>query len=72
MTQVVNVLEGKNEIDDSKIENMDSYLLQQLKSRDILSECSQYFSYASHPSFQDIRNSSSMSLTWSESLVEGR
>nr|KYP62912.1 Lectin-domain containing receptor kinase A4.2 [Cajanus cajan] len=70
--QVVNVLEGKNEGEESEIENMDSYLLQQLKSRDILSEYSQYFSYASHPTFQDIRHSSSMSLTMSESLVEGR
>ncbi|KAG4945599.1 L-type lectin-domain containing receptor kinase VII.1 [Glycine soja] len=70
MRQVVNVLEGKNEVDDSEIENMDTYLLQQLKSRDILSEYSQYFSYTSHPTFQDIRHSSSMSLTWSE--VEGR
>ncbi|CAJ1961688.1 unnamed protein product [Sphenostylis stenocarpa] len=72
MRQVVNVLEGKNEVDDSEIENMDSYLLQQLKSRDILSEYSQYFSYASHPTFQQIRHSSSMSLTWSKSVVEGR
>ncbi|KAG4971474.1 hypothetical protein AAZX31_13G221800 [Glycine max] len=72
MRQVVNVLEGKNEVEDSEIENMDTYLLQQLKSRDILSEYSQYFSYTSHPTFQDIRLSSSMSLTWSESVVEGR
>ncbi|BAT87085.1 L-type lectin-domain containing receptor [Vigna angularis] len=72
MRQVMNVLEGKNDEDDSEIENMDSYLLQQLKSRDILSEYSQYFNYASHPTFQDIGNSSSMSLTWSESVVEGR
>ncbi|KAK7302793.1 hypothetical protein RJT34_13689 [Clitoria ternatea] len=73
MRQVLNVLEGKNEGgQDSEIENMDTYLLQQLKSRDTLTEYSQYFSYASHPTFQDIRHSSSMSLTWSTSIVEGR
>lgn len=72
MRQVVNILEGKNEGEESEIENMDTYLLQQLRSRDILSEYSQYFKYASHPTFQDIRNSSSVSLTWSNSLVDGR
>lgn len=72
MRQVVNVLEGKNEGEESEIENMDTYLLQQLKSRDILSDYSQYFSYSSHPTFQDIRYSSSMSLTMSGSIVEGR
>ncbi|XP_027339189.1 L-type lectin-domain containing receptor kinase VII.1-like [Abrus precatorius] len=72
MRQVVNVLEGNNEGKESEIENMDTYLLQQLKSRDFLSQYSQYFSFASHPTFQDIRHSSSMSLTSSTSLVEGR
>lgn len=72
MRQVVNILEGKTEGEESEIENMDTYLLQQLKSRDILSEYTQYFSYASHPTFEDIRHSSSMSLTWSGSIVEGR
>jgi len=28
MTQVVNVLEGKNEVNDSQIENINNYLLQ--------------------------------------------
>ncbi|KAK7246503.1 hypothetical protein RIF29_41372 [Crotalaria pallida] len=70
MRQVVNILEGKKEGQDSEIENMDTYLLQQLNSRDILSEYTQYFSYASHPTFEDIRHSSSMSLTWSKSIVE--
>lgn len=74
MRQVVNILEGKNEgVEESEIENMDSYLLQQLKSRDILAEYSQYFSYASHPTFQDIgAHFSSTSFTWSGSLVQGR
>ncbi|KAK2393546.1 putative L-type lectin-domain containing receptor kinase VII.2 [Trifolium repens] len=73
MRQVVNILEGKNEgVEESEIENMDSYLLQQLKSRDILAEYSHYFSYASHPTFQDIRQLSPTSFTWSGSIVEGR
>jgi len=33
MTQVVILLKGKNEVDDSEVENMDNYLLQQLKSK---------------------------------------
>ena len=74
MRQVVNILEGKNEGEESENENMDTYLLQRLKSRDILSEYSQYFSYSTHPTFEDIRqsNTSSISLTWSNSIVEGR
>jgi serine/threonine protein kinase len=73
MRQVVNILEGKNEgVEESEIENMDSYLLQQLKSRDILAGYSHYFSYASHPTFQDIRQLSPTSFTWSRSIVEGR
>ncbi|KAF1882013.1 hypothetical protein Lal_00038656 [Lupinus albus] len=70
MRQVVNILEGKSEGEESEIENMDTYLLQQLKSRDIVSEYSQYFSYASHPTFEDICQSSSTYLTWSKSIVE--
>ncbi|XP_045817027.1 L-type lectin-domain containing receptor kinase VII.1 [Trifolium pratense] len=71
--QVLNILEGKNEgVEESEIENMDSYLLKQLKSRDILAEYSHYFSYASHPTFQDIRQLSPTSFTWSGSLVKGR
>ncbi|CAL0309343.1 unnamed protein product [Lupinus luteus] len=70
MRQVVNILEGKSEGEESEIENMDTYLLQQLKSRDILSEYNEYFSYASHPTFENILQSSSTTLTWSKSIVE--
>ncbi|CAI8591136.1 unnamed protein product [Vicia faba] len=71
MRQVVNVLEGMSEGGEES-EDMDSCLLQQLKSRDILSEYSLYFGYASHPTFHDVPQFSSTSVTWSGSLVEGR
>nr|XP_025628914.1 L-type lectin-domain containing receptor kinase VII.1-like [Arachis hypogaea] len=66
MRQVVSILEGNNEAD--------TCLLLKLKSGDIFSEYSNYFSYSTHPTFEDIRqsNTSSMSLTWSKSVVEGR
>ena len=44
--QMVNVLDEKNDENDPYIDNMDNYLLQQLKSRDMLSEYSIYFNYA--------------------------
>ncbi|CAL5183442.1 unnamed protein product [Lathyrus oleraceus] len=73
MRQVVNVLEGRNEGgEESENVDMDSRLLQQLKSRDVLHEYSLYFGYASHPTFQDVPQFSSTSVTWSGSLVEGR
>ncbi|XP_058763578.1 L-type lectin-domain containing receptor kinase VII.1-like [Vicia villosa] len=71
MRQVVNVLEGRNEGGEES-ENMDSCLLQRLKSRDVLSEYSLYFGYASHPTFHDVPQISSTSVTWSGPLVEGR
>ncbi|XP_016191836.1 L-type lectin-domain containing receptor kinase VII.1-like [Arachis ipaensis] len=74
MRQVVSILEGNNEGgEESENENADTCLLLKLKSEDIFSEYSNYFSY-SHPTFEDIRqsNTSSMSLTWSKSVVEGR
>ncbi|KAL1289193.1 hypothetical protein HN51_057838 [Arachis hypogaea] len=76
MRQVVSILEGKNNEggEESENENADTCLLLKLKSGDIFSEYSNYFSYSTHPTFEDIRqsNTSSMSLTWSKSVVEGR
>nr|XP_025664328.1 L-type lectin-domain containing receptor kinase VII.1-like [Arachis hypogaea] len=75
MRQVVSILEGNNEGgEESENENADTCLLLKLKSGDIFSEYSNYFSYSTHPTFEDIRqsNTSSMSLTWSKSVVEGR
>ncbi|KAJ7968567.1 putative Kinase [Quillaja saponaria] len=72
MRQVVKVLEGNIEADESGSEDMDMYLLQQMKSRSTWSDFSQ-FSYESHPTFEDIRQSqSSTSLSWSSTIVDGR
>ncbi|XP_057431349.1 L-type lectin-domain containing receptor kinase VII.1-like [Lotus japonicus] len=71
MRQVLNILEGKNEGEDSEIENMDTYLLNQLNSRDLISEYSQYFCFSTHPTLEDINLSSSMS-SWSKSSIGGR
>ena len=70
MRQVVKVLEGKIELDESESEDMDIYLLQKMKSRDML----QNYGSSLHPTFEDIRQtqSSFMSLSWSKSMVEGR
>ena len=74
MRQVVKVLEGKFELDESECEDMDIYLLQKMKSRDMWSEFQQNCGSSSHPTFEDIRQtqSSFMSLSWSNSMVEGR
>ncbi|KAF3451470.1 hypothetical protein FNV43_RR07565 [Rhamnella rubrinervis] len=75
MRQVVKVLEGKNELGEFESEDMDAYLLQRIQNNDMWSELSQTFGYGlSHPTFNDIKQSlsSSMSLSWSNSVVEGR
>lgn len=70
MRQVVKVLEGKIELDESESEDMDIYLLQKMKSKDML----QNYGSSLHPTFEDIRQtqSSFISLSWSKSMVEGR
>ncbi|XVF25796.1 hypothetical protein REPUB_Repub13aG0244400 [Reevesia pubescens] len=74
MRQVVKVLEGKNEPVESETEDMEAYLLAKVKSRDMWANYSSNFGYASHPTFDDIRqlNSSSMSLSWTNTIVDGR
>ena len=74
MRQVVKVLEGKFELDESECEDMDIYLLQKMKSRDMWSEFQQNCGSSFHPTFEDIRQtqSSFMSLSWSNTMVEGR
>lgn len=77
MRQVVKVLEGKIEAGiENETEDMDAYLLQQVKSKDMWANYSRSFGYgyATHPTFHDIRqsNSYSMSLSWSNTIMEGR
>ncbi|XP_044460795.1 L-type lectin-domain containing receptor kinase VII.1-like [Mangifera indica] len=75
MRQVVKVLEGKTEAFDCETEAMDAYLLQ--KSKHMWSNYSQSFissSFATHPTFKDIKQSlsSSMPISWSNTTMEGR
>ncbi|XVE88057.1 hypothetical protein DITRI_Ditri19aG0037800 [Diplodiscus trichospermus] len=74
MRQVVKVLEGKNEPSESETEDMEAYLLHNVRPRDMWVNFSQNFGSASHPTFDAIRqsHSSSMSLSWTNTLVEGR
>ncbi|XP_031259906.1 L-type lectin-domain containing receptor kinase VII.1-like [Pistacia vera] len=75
MRQVVKVLEGRTEAFECETEDMDAYLLQ--KSKDMWSNYSQSFSsssFAIHPTFKDIKQSlsSSMSISWSDTTMVGR
>ncbi|XVE51345.1 hypothetical protein DITRI_Ditri02bG0032700 [Diplodiscus trichospermus] len=74
MRQVVKVLEGKNEPVEPDTEDMEAYLLQKVQSRDMWVNYSQNFGFASHPTFDDIRqsHSSSVSLSWTNTTVDGR
>ncbi|KAG6638634.1 hypothetical protein I3843_Q006400 [Carya illinoinensis] len=65
MRQVVKVLEGNNEVDELGSEDMDAYLRQRLKSKGGWSEFSMHFDSSSYPTFEDIRQSSLMSMSWS-------
>ncbi|KAL0321245.1 UNVERIFIED_CONTAM: L-type lectin-domain containing receptor kinase VII.1 [Sesamum radiatum] len=70
MRQVVKLFEGKNEAEG---EEMDTYLLEKMKNKELLSMHYQNLGTA-HPAFSEIRQgvSSSMSLSWSNTIVEGR
>ncbi|XP_011027823.1 PREDICTED: L-type lectin-domain containing receptor kinase VII.1-like isoform X1 [Populus euphratica] len=72
--QAVKVLEGKNEFNENEIEDMDTYLLKQMKSKDLWADYSQSSTCGSHPTFDEIRRyqSSSMSLSWTDTTMEGQ
>ncbi|CAK9175578.1 unnamed protein product [Ilex paraguariensis] len=72
MRQVVKAFQGKNEIDESEGEDMDIYLLDKMKSTELWSQYGS-FSHRLHPTFAEIREglSSSMSLSWSNTTVQG-
>jgi serine/threonine protein kinase len=75
MRRVVKVLEGNKEVEDEvESEDADAYLLQRMKSMGRLSEIPQDFGSSSHPTVEDIRqsHSSSLSLSWSNTMAEGR
>ncbi|GFS46355.1 concanavalin A-like lectin protein kinase family protein [Actinidia rufa] len=72
--QVVKVLGGKNEAEGPESEGMDVYLLEKMKAREMWPKYKQNLGHGPHPTFDQIRQavSSSMSLSWSDAIVEGR
>lgn len=76
MRQIVNVLEGKNEAMEAESEGMEVYLLDNIKKskEDMWSNYSRIYGSSSHPTFDEVRqsNSYSMSLSWSDTIVDGR
>ncbi|PSR98585.1 Legume lectin domain protein [Actinidia chinensis var. chinensis] len=72
--QVVKVLEGKNEAEGPESEGMDVHLLEKMKAREMWPKYIQNLGHGPHPTFDQIRQavSSSMSLSWSDAIVEGR
>lgn len=80
MRQVVKFFEGKShELNESEEgEDMEIHLLEKMKSNEIWSMYPQIFNTgfsSSHPTFEEIRkglSDNSMSLSWSNTMVEGR
>ncbi|KAG5246959.1 L-type lectin-domain containing receptor kinase [Salix suchowensis] len=72
MRQAVKVLEGRNEANEIEIEDMDTYLLKQMESKDLWTSYSQSSTSGSHPTFDEIRRyqSSSTSLSWTHTTME--
>ncbi|KAF8391343.1 hypothetical protein HHK36_023647 [Tetracentron sinense] len=74
MRQVVKVLEGKSGVEEPEEEGMDVYLLNKLRSTTMWSKYRRSLGRGGHPTFGEIRQSlsSSMSLSSSEIIKEGR
>ena len=76
MRQVVKILEGSEGVvgDLEGDEDMGAYLLEKVRNGDLWTSFSQIVGFKSHPTFEDIRQSvsSSTSLSWSNTIVEGR
>ncbi|KAI3794062.1 hypothetical protein L1987_36687 [Smallanthus sonchifolius] len=76
MRQVVKSLEGKKKNEGESEEGMEVHLLERMKSQNVWSKYAEMLSSGStsHPTFGDIRNgiSSSMSISSSSDIVEGR
>lgn len=74
MRQATKILEGKNEFYESEGEDMDTYLLEKMKSKTLWAKYPKTSANSTHPTFEDIKQSlsSSMSLSWSDVLMEGR
>lgn len=74
MRQATKILEGKNEFYESEGEDMDTYLLEKMKSKTLWAKYPKTSANSTHPTFEDIKQSlsSSMSLSWSDVVMEGR
>ncbi|GFY91873.1 concanavalin A-like lectin protein kinase family protein [Actinidia rufa] len=75
MRQVVEVLEGKNEANESEGDDMDVYLLEKMKSEGMWSKYPHSFGNRSHPTFDQIKDSVSssiLSLSESDAILVGR
>ncbi|GFP96332.1 L-type lectin-domain containing receptor kinase vii.1 [Phtheirospermum japonicum] len=73
MRQVVKLFEGKSESEGG--DDLDGYLLERMRSNEMMSMHREVFRDGSglHPTFEEIRGvSSSMSFSWSNSVVGGR
>ncbi|GAA0158027.1 hypothetical protein LIER_15155 [Lithospermum erythrorhizon] len=73
MRQVVKFFEGNTEIEESDGEDMNKYFLEKFKANELWSSSSHSFSNGSHPTFEELREglSSSMSLSWSTNVEVG-
>ncbi|XP_062096083.1 L-type lectin-domain containing receptor kinase VII.1-like [Humulus lupulus] len=74
MRDVVKLLEGKNEVNDAETEDMDAYLIKKMQKGEFWNEFPQSFGIGSHPTFEDMKDSLSysMSLSWSNTIADGR
>ncbi|XP_051128747.1 L-type lectin-domain containing receptor kinase VII.1-like [Andrographis paniculata] len=78
MRQVVKVFEGRAEGDETESEDTDVYLLEKMRNSEMWRMEAMVFtsgsSSSSHPTFEEIRQglNASMSLSWSNTIVDGR
>ncbi|KAL2473606.1 L-type lectin-domain containing receptor kinase VII.1 [Forsythia ovata] len=73
MRLVVKLFEGKTEVDEGEGESMDTYFLEKIKSKEIWSVHTQSSSTGSHPTFEEIKEGLSSSMSsWSNTTMEGR
>ncbi|XP_062082659.1 L-type lectin-domain containing receptor kinase VII.1-like [Humulus lupulus] len=74
MRHVVKLLEGKNEVNDAETEDMDAYLIKKMQKGKFWNEFPQSFGIGSHPTFEDMKDSlsCSLSLSWSNTIADSR
>ncbi|KAL5715483.1 non-specific serine/threonine protein kinase [Ranunculus cassubicifolius] len=74
MRQVVKLLEGTLESIEQELDGMEVYMLDKVKTNAMWTKYRKSFRHGKHPTFEDIRQSlsSSMSLPWSDVDIGGR